>query len=202
MNEAPHPLEEGAQPRCAAARDALLEPAQLARIAQGDREAFRQLYIVYHRRLSRFLLRVLSRRELIEEVINDTLYAVWCQAGEFRGDSQVSTWIFGIAYRKALKAARKDSRAPTRSLPADDAMPAAQDPEARRRELRECLDRALARLPLAQRMVVELAYYVGHSCEEIAVITTTPVNTIKTRLFHARERLREMLPELRDGDRR
>jgi len=80
--------------------------------------------------------------------------------------------------------------------------PLLQDPESRRRELRECLDRALASLPAPQRAVIELAYFVGHSCEEIAAITTTPVNTIKTRLFHARERLRALLPELRDGDER
>jgi RNA polymerase sigma-70 factor (ECF subfamily) len=168
---------------------------------EGDRESFRALYLAYHKRLSRFLLRFLRRRELIEEVINDTMYAVWCKAADFRGDSQLSTWIFGIAYRKALKAVRKDSRDPTvdPALGVDAPVPL-HDPEASRRELRQCLDRALASLPAPQRIVIELAYFVGHSCEEIAVITTTPVNTIKTRLFHARERLRELLPDVREED--
>ena len=183
--------------------DATQETVLIERIRDGDRDAFRSLYLVYHKRLSRFLMRFLRRRELAEEVINDTMYTVWCKAADFRGDSQLSTWIFGIAYRKAMKAVRKD----TRDVPVDvgvgaTATPLLQDSEARQRELRECLDRALASLPAPQRAVIELAYFVGHSCEEIAVITTTPVNTIKTRLFHARERLRTLLPELRDGDER
>lgn len=133
-------------------------------------------------------------------MINDTLYAVWCQAGRFRGDSRVSTWIFGIAYHKALKALREDGRrtGPGAPLPAPPVLPV--DPEARQRELRQSLEHALAALPPQQRLVIELAYFVGHSCEEIAAITSSPVNTIKTRMFHARERLRELLPEWRDGE--
>lgn len=187
----------------AAAGDAAHERALLERIVEGDREAFRALYLAYHKRLSRFLLRFLRRHDLIEEVINDTLYAVWCQAAAFRGDSQLSTWIFGIAYRKALKAVRKDRRdVPMESTFTAETPGPLRDPEAQQRELRQCLDRALASLPAAQRIVIELAYFVGHSCEEIAAITTTPVNTIKTRLFHARERLRALLPDLREGDSR
>jgi RNA polymerase sigma-70 factor, ECF subfamily len=175
----------------------------LERIVEGDREAFRALYLDYHKRLARFLSRFLRRHDLIEEVINDTMYAVWCKAAGFRGESRLSTWIFGIAYRKALKAVRKDGRDPTVDGSFEMETPATlHDPEAHQRELRQCLDLALATLPAPQRIVIELAYYVGHSCEEIATITTTPVNTIKTRLFHARERLRALLPELREGDMR
>lgn len=182
--------------------DAAHERLLLERIVDGDRDAFRALYLAYHKRLSRFLLRFLRRHDVVEEVINDTLYAVWCKAGDFRGDSQLSTWIFGIAYRKALKAVRKDGRGPPAGAVEDPTPVAAQDPAERQRELRESLDRALATLSPPQRMVIELAYFVGHSCEEIAAITSTPVNTIKTRMFHARERLRELLPEWREGDQR
>jgi RNA polymerase sigma-70 factor, ECF subfamily len=136
-------------------------------------------------------------------VINDTLYTVWCKAGEFRGDSQVSTWIFGIAYRKALKALRSQGRDPDVDAAASlDTLPALEDPEALRREMRQSLDQALDTLPPAQRLVIELAYFVGHSVEEIAAITSSPVNTIKTRMFHAREKLRELLPEWRTGEER
>lgn len=64
-------------------------------------------------------------------------------------------------------------------------------------EVRRAIDRALALLPPVQRLAVELAYFSGQSCEEIAAIAACPVNTVKTRLFHARERLRELLPQLR-----
>jgi RNA polymerase sigma-70 factor, ECF subfamily len=80
------------------------EPARLARIAAGDRGAMRQLYLDYHRRLFRFLMRITRSAPVAEEVLNDTMLTVWRSAGAFRGESQVSTWILGVAYRRALKA--------------------------------------------------------------------------------------------------
>jgi len=68
----------------------------LDKVMAGDGEALRELYLIYHRQLANFLLRFTQRRDLVEEVINDTLYVVWCKAGEFRGDSRLSTWIMGI----------------------------------------------------------------------------------------------------------
>ena len=83
----------------------------LRQVAGGDRTAFKELYLIYHRRLARFLMRMTSRHDLIEEVINDTLWTVWLKAGDFRGDSLVSTWIVGITYRRALKALRRHGAA-------------------------------------------------------------------------------------------
>lgn len=171
----------------------------LTRVADGDRAAFRTLYLSYHKRMSRFLLRFLRRRELIEEVINETLYTVWCKARDYRGDSQVSTWIFGIAYRKALKALKRGADDPPLDASVDpESLSALHDAGADQREIRQVIDQALASLPPVQRLTIELAYFMGHSCEEIAAITECPVNTVKTRLFHARERLRELLPDSRE----
>lgn len=161
-------------------------------VAAGDRAAFKELYLIYHRRLARFLMRMTSRHDLIEEVINDTLWTVWLKAGDFRGDSLVSTWIVGITYRRALKALRR--HAAPRPLPSEEAA-VAPDAQAED-ETREWLGRALAELPLEQRMVMEFSYLMGHSCEEIAQIMQCPVNTVKTRMFHAREKLRRSLPRL------
>src|ERR1700722_12015458 len=77
------------------------------RVAGGDRDAFRDLYVHYHRRLARFLTRLTRRQEDAEEIINDTLWIVWQRAAEFRDASQVSTWIMGIAYRRALNVIRR-----------------------------------------------------------------------------------------------
>ena len=163
----------------------------LARVARQDRDAFHDLYYIYHRRLSRFISRLTSRHDLIEEVINDTLWTVWKKAGEFRAASQVSTWILGIAYRQALTSLR---RANTHSLVDDSARDQlmAEDVQATN-ELREWLDEALDQLPLEQRTVIELTYYLGHSCEEIATIMGCPVNTVKTRMFYARRKLKSTL---------
>ena len=168
----------------------------LRQVATGDRTAFKELYLIYHRRLARFLMRMTSRHDLIEEVINDTLWTVWLKAGDFRGDSLVSTWIVGITYRRALKALRRHG-APRPMLVEEVAVaPDAQLED----ENREWLGQALAELPLEQRMVMEFSYLMGHSCEEIAQIMQCPVNTVKTRMFHAREKLRRSLPRLAGGN--
>ena len=168
----------------------------LRQVATGDRTAFKELYLIYHRRLARFLMRMTSRHDLIEEVINDTLWTVWLKAGDFRGDSLVSTWIVGITYRRALKALRRHG-APRPMLVEEVAVaPDAQLED----ENRQWLGQALAELPLEQRMVMEFSYLMGHSCEEIAQIMQCPVNTVKTRMFHAREKLRRSLPRLAGGN--
>src|SRR6266571_4938972 len=76
----------------------------IGQIAGGDRLAFTQLYRAYFPRLTRFLDRMTRKPTLIEEIINDTLLVVWQKAASFNHTSKVSTWVFAIAYRKALKA--------------------------------------------------------------------------------------------------
>ncbi len=161
-------------------------------IVLQDRAAFKELYLVYHRRLARFLMRITQQHDLIEEVINDTMWTVWQKAASFRGASRVSTWIVGIAYRRALKALRRVGNAMNTSV--DEAASIAAQPV--QDEEREWLQQGLDELPLEQRMVLELAYLLGHSCEEIAEIMQCPTNTVKTRMFHAREKMRRSLPRL------
>lgn len=167
----------------------------LAKVAARDREAFRELYIIYHRRLARFLVRVTRRYELAEEIINDTLWVVWRKAADFRGDSRVSTWIMGIAYRRALKTLRSRGNQQRDTVPIENEPLVAPD-ELGEAEMGEWILLAMQQLPTEQRLAVEFAYGYGHSCEEIALIMDCPVNTVKTRLFHAREKLRTALPGL------
>src|SRR5689334_21624228 len=88
---------------------AIDETRLIARIVDRDLRAFEQLYRIYHPRLSRFLINILRRPHLVEEALNDTLMVVWKRPEAFNGTSKVSTWIFAIAYRTALKArARHD----------------------------------------------------------------------------------------------
>jgi RNA polymerase sigma-70 factor (ECF subfamily) len=171
------------------------ERALIARISQGDRDAFRELYLHYHRRLARFLARVTHRREDAEEIINDTLWIVWQRAGEFRAASQVSTWIMGIAYRRALNKIR--SAATHERLIAREAIDSAAIARDAGRDLEDAqlLDHALAQLPVDQRLVLEFTYYLDHSCEEVAEIMECPVDTVKTRMFNARRKLRAILAE-------
>jgi RNA polymerase sigma-70 factor (ECF subfamily) len=175
----------------AAAREVEL----ITRIGAGDRKALEELYNLYHRRMARFLMRLTHRYELAEEIINDTFWVVWLKAREFRGESQPSTWIFGIAYRKARNAFRSASRLAAQNSPEALSAATASEPFVAE-ELRDWLEQALAQLPAEQHLAVQLCYELGYSCEEIAAITNCPVNTVKTRLFHARAKLQKFLPQL------
>src|SRR5271170_710929 len=171
--------------------------ALLLAVAAGDRRALEELYLSYHRRLSRFLSRFTPRYENIEEIINDTFMVVWQSAKDFRYASQVSTWIIGIAYRTALKSVRRQkNHTAARSL--DDYPEQTVDPTFET-EVQDWLKHGLNQLPAEQRLTLELAYHLGHSLEEIAAITECPVGTVKARMFHAREKLRQYLPSLGGG---
>jgi RNA polymerase sigma-70 factor, ECF subfamily len=173
------------------------DSALLAAIAAGDRRALEELYLSFHRRLARFLSRFTSRYENVEEIINDTFMVVWQSAKDFRNASQVSTWIIGIAYRTALKSFRRQkNHAAAQSL--EDYPEQTVDPTFDA-ELNDWLNHGLSRLPMEQRLTLELAYHMGHSLEEIAAITDCPVGTVKARMFHAREKLRQYLPTLSGG---
>lgn len=167
----------------------------IARVAAGDRRAFEELYNLYHRRMARFLTRLTHRYDLAEEIINDTFWVVWRKAREFRGESQPSTWILGIAYRKARNAFRTAARLQEKNLALAPEPLTTEEPFGTE-ELRDWLGQALEQLPAEQRLAVELCYALGYSCEEIATIMNCPVNTVKTRLFHARGKLQKLLPQL------
>src|SRR4030081_1789138 len=185
-----------AEPNYRAGSSVAREVELIARIAKSDRLALEELYNLYHRRLARFLTRLTRRYDVAEEVINDTVWIVWKKAGDFRGESQPSTWILGIAYRRARNAFRSAAR--TGSAENLDALlePPTSDEPMRTEELRDWLLQGLVQLPVEQRLAVELCYELGYSCEEISAIMGCPVNTVKTRLFHARAKLQKLLPVL------
>jgi RNA polymerase sigma factor (sigma-70 family) len=166
----------------------------LGRIAAGDLRAFEQLYRGYHPRLTRFLGRVVRRPNLVEEVLNDTMLVVWRRADAYNGESKVSTWIFAIAYRKALKALQRLDE-PADDEPLQHQEDSGPGPEAQVNlwQLREALRKALDELPPVQRAVVDLTYFHGLDYREIAQVVSCPVDTVKTRMFYARRRLRTIL---------
>ena len=168
----------------------------LERIDARDREAMRELYLVYYPRLARFLRRMTRRHDLVDEIVNDTLFVVWEKAGDFRGDSRVSTWIMGIAYRRGLNRLRAEYRADERMVLPTTEDQHLRDPVAEQSDLAELLERAMESLSPDHRAVLELTYHLGHSCGEIAAIMDCPINTVKTRMFHARNKLRALVPIL------
>lgn len=166
----------------------------LVAVASSNPWALEALYLKYHSRLARFIARVSPRYENIEEIINDTFMTVWESAADFRQESQVSTWIFGIAYRTALNSLRRQkNHTDLRNL--DDYPEQTIDP-VQATEDRDWLINGLNHLPPDQRLTLELTYQMGYSVEETAAITNSPVGTVKARMCRARERLRKHLPAL------
>src|ERR1700728_2211705 len=135
----------------------------LAAVAAGNRPALERLYHGYHRKLARFLSRFTSRYENVEEIINDTFMVVWQSANDFRNDSQVSTWIFGIAYRTALKSLRRQKNH-SAALRLDESPGQIVDPEADT-EVQDWVARGLNCLTVEHRLTLELACRMGHSLE-------------------------------------
>ena len=95
------------EPRTFAQGTSAKELALLDSIGCGDRAAFEELYRLYHPRLTSFLMRMVRRPQLVEEVLNDTMMVVWQRPDSFHGGSKLSTWIMAIAYRKALKGLKR-----------------------------------------------------------------------------------------------
>jgi len=167
----------------------------IAAIAAGDEAAFREIHARYYSRVARFARRITRCSELTAEITNDTLWAIWRCAPRFKGTSKVSTWIMGITYHIGRRTLRTRSRRGAREEPVRDLIEATHEPWSES-ELCEWVGAALVQLPEQQRTVLELFYHFGHSCEEIADRVNCSPNTVKTRMYYGRRKLRRLLPSL------
>jgi RNA polymerase sigma-70 factor (ECF subfamily) len=177
-----------------AARPITSETELIARVGSKDLQAFEKLYRIYQPRLSRFLAGMLQRPQLVEEVLDDTMMVVWQTADRFRGSSKLSTWIFAIAYRKALKArTRWPDPLPDTGLDLQVSEEPEPDEQLHHQRLGDALRQAMTSLSPEHRAVVDLTYFHGMGYRQIAEIVDCPVDTVKTRMFHARRRLKQAL---------
>jgi RNA polymerase sigma factor (sigma-70 family) len=159
-------------------------------VVAKDRQAFEILYQRYAPRLHRYLSNLIRQRELIEEVLDDVMLVVWQNAAHFNQTSRISTWMFGIAYHKALKAfvrPANQSREVPPAMPDQGSDREGPERAMARQELHRTLSCVLETLSPELWTVVELTFYHGYSYQEIAEITGCPMNTVKTRMFHARQ---------------
>jgi RNA polymerase sigma factor (sigma-70 family) len=184
----------GASPVRALGRDPTGEVGLLARIAERDLKAFEELYRHYHPRLTRFLMNILRHPQLTEEALDDTMMVVWKRPEGFNGASKVSTWIFAIAYRTALKArSRHDEPIEDEGLDLRPSGEAGAEQQLGQRQTQAILMSAMAQLSSDHRAVVDLTYFHDVGYREIAEILDCPVGTVKTRMHHARRHLKAML---------
>ncbi len=170
--------------------------ALIKKIAQGDEQALAGLHRLMHQRIIVYVSKLLDDSLLAEEVMLETLFEVWNHAGQFTGEAKASTWILGIARHKALDKRRRlrpdfetlafeHLEISSCEISAFDAVDAAQ----RRAALQDCINQ----LPLLQQECMQLAFYQELAVEQIAKLQGSPNNTVKTRMFHARQKLKRCL---------
>jgi RNA polymerase sigma-70 factor (ECF subfamily) len=196
--------------------DALV-PAQadrelVRRMAAGDEAALGELHDRHSALLHAVVLRIVGDRHDAEEVLEDTFWQAWRQAGRYEeGRGGISTWLVMMARSRALdhlrgrrrfREERRDELSSAAEGGADeDRLPASPLDDAAADEVRRVVARAVAGLPSEQRQTVELAYFRGMSQTEIAEATGQPLGTVKTRARLALQKLREALAVLREDGR-
>jgi RNA polymerase sigma-70 factor (ECF subfamily) len=166
----------------------------IKQIAAGDRLALDALYRRHGVRLYRFILRLSKDEATAEDILSDVFFVVWQQAGRFGARSSVSTWLFAITRLKTLSARRERQHLELGPDEYEIEDPG-EGPEnhLEKAEKSKIIERCLKRLSTVHREVVDLVYYHEKSIKEVAEILGIPENTVKTRMFHARKRLSELL---------
>jgi len=190
-----HPRIDAFETLPAAPARAETDEALIARIAAGDKRAMRTLFDRHHLRIYRFALRLLGEREVAEDVLSEVFLDVWRHAEMFGGRSQASTWLIAIARFKALTWLRRRGETPLDEATAAAIPDTSDDPETvmRKKQQSQILRDCLARLSLKHREIVDLVYYQEMTIAEVARIVGIPEATVKTRMFHARRQLFDVL---------
>jgi RNA polymerase sigma-70 factor (ECF subfamily) len=173
----------------------LLANEMIRRIACGERDALNELYACYRRPLFNYLLQLTPDYGLAEEILQDTMIAVWKSAHSYEGRSSVQTWLIGIARRQAHNTLRQ------RKLPLADESEMegliAPDPEPEDITLasvaRDELIEAFRKLAPTHREVLVLIFLQELSYQETATILNVAVGTVKSRLSNAKRALRILL---------
>ena len=176
------------------------DPALLADIVAGSQTAFERLYRLYETRVFQYISTLVSNSALAEEIVGDTMMAVWRGAGTFSGSSRVSTWIFGIARHKALDALRRTTRT-QREVDLDGAayLVSSEDSpfdQVQRSQTESLTKQALSTLSRDHQEILRLVFYEDLPYEDIATLLSIPTNTVKTRVFYAKQQLKRHLEQL------
>lgn len=168
----------------------------VARCRRGEEAAFRELVERYSPMVFALAGRLVQAPQRPEDIAQEAFLRVYRGLPHFRGDARLSTWIYRIVANVAFEA-RGKARPRDISLD-DDTRPLPPRAAIRDRvfsdiELRDRLDKAMARLPEHYRVLVHGHYVKGVKYEELAAALDLPVGTVKTHLFRAKRLLREAL---------
>ncbi|HEU5212168.1 MAG TPA: sigma-70 family RNA polymerase sigma factor [Gaiellaceae bacterium] len=165
----------------------------IVRTADGDRDAFEQLYKRYARPVFGLALRRLGDRFRAEDAVQETFTSVWRSARTYRPDRGAGgTWLYAVA-RNAIAdraRARQEPAADPPDLPSTDPGPSEQAEDS---WVSWRVHRAVEELPEQERVLLELAYWSGLSQSEVAEYLAIPLGTVKTRTRAALARLADVL---------
>lgn len=163
-------------------------------IIQKDEQTIRQMVHEYEDYVYSIVMRIVKRRELAEEVTQDTFLKVISKIDSFNRKSKFSTWLFTIAYRTALNAVNR-----IRNEISLDQLPEAEQPDSItdyddfRKERQRILWQGIDKLKTEQGVAVSLFYLQQFSIAEIAGIMNIPQNTVKSLMFRGRMKLKNHL---------
>jgi RNA polymerase sigma-70 factor (ECF subfamily) len=172
----------------------------LGAVAAGGQAAFERLYHRYEKRLYQYVYTLVNDQTVAEDVVGETMIAIWRGAGSFSGTSRLSTWIFGIARHKSLDALRRAGRR-QREVDLDGAadLPSSCDSPlegVHRKQVESLTKRALAMLSPEHQEILRLVFYEELPYDEISTMLGIPSNTVKTRVFYAKQHLKRTLERL------
>ncbi len=163
-------------------------------------EAYETLYRRFETKIFHYLLSAIYDETTAEDLLAEVMVAVWKGAKNFKGDSQVSTWIFGIARHKMLDGIRSRTRNRNENVTIDEAMELIdpeKNPEGKAEQQAEAdiVKKAMGTLSSEHREVLFLAFYEELPYQEIAERIEAPLNTVKTRVYYAKQQLKRALQQ-------
>lgn len=182
----------------------------VARALEGHEQAYTELVRRYERSVHSLIYRIVRDREAANDLVQDTFVKAFEALDTFRPESSFSPWIIKIANNTALNYVRRTRLDPLALSPmtpgsvTPTALPLAERSNSApmrvdRRALNQALDQAIGQLRDVYRECTILRHIEGRSYEDIAEILNLPVGTVKSRVHHARKKLRNVLGPLRDS---
>jgi RNA polymerase sigma-70 factor, ECF subfamily len=182
------------------------ETKLISRCQEGDQEALKQIFDLYHNKVYRVAYGVLRHREEALDIVQEVFIKLFRSIRDFKRESRLSTYLYRMTVNTAIDHLRKMGKARVSSLDEEEAIQPAEEPERRPdriflyKELEGKVNEALNKLPVDQRTAMVLREVEGLSYQEIAETMKSSIGTVMSRLHYGRKRMQELLKDyLREG---
>ena len=168
-------------------KEGIFDELILLKIKQGDTRAFEILVKRWNKRLLSFTYKYTKSTEIAKDIVQDSWLAVYKGIDKLKDPSKFSTWTFRIVYNKIMDWAKNQQKEQTYA----NEVAGSDEVEERTEEID--INQFLEKLPSAQKAILTLFYLEKQSIKQIAEILDVPSGTIKSRIFYARERLKNII---------